>query len=124
MKITEFAEHYKDGYFPVGKGWRHIVENLVKEIIKIAPNTKITQIKEKFGTLRFYCWGDGNDEIFKLIQKAVQESGETCEGCGTKKNVTTKGSWILTLCDKCRKVYNKEHGIGNIQKAKRNRKQD
>ena len=104
MKITEFKKRYKD-YFPVGEGWRLIVENLVNEIIKIAPDTEISQIKEKFGTLRFYCSGDGGDEIGKLIEKAEQESGVTCEHCGTKEGVTTEGSWIKTLCPKCRKTH-------------------
>ena len=101
MKITKFAGHYKS-YFPVGNGWRPIVEKLVKDIMAIAPDTEISQIKEKFGTLRFYCSGDGGDKIYKLIEKAEQESAKTCEQCGTKENVTTKGDWILTLCKTCR----------------------
>lgn len=102
MKITKFHEAYKD-CFPVGEGWRKIVEKLVDEIIKIAPDTEISQIKEKFGTLRFYCSGDGRDDISKLIRDAEWESGKTCERCGTKEKVTTKGGWLLTLCPKCRK---------------------
>jgi len=101
MKITKFHSFYKD-YFPVGEGWRKIVDKLVDDIIKIAPDTEITQIKEKYGTLRFYCSGDGWYNIRKLINKAEDESGKTCERCGAKENVTTKGGWILTLCDKCR----------------------
>ena len=102
MKITEWFKHYKD-YYPVGEGWRKIVDNLVREIIKIDDKTEISQVKEKFGTLRFYCSGDGGDEVSKLIEKAEIESGVTCERCGTKDKVTTKGSWLLTLCPKCRK---------------------
>ncbi len=105
MKINEFHKHYKD-CFPVGEGWRSIVEKLVDDITKIAPETEITQIKEKFGLLRFYIGGVKHelaDSIYALIERADQESGITCERCGTKDNVTTKGSWILTLCDKCRK---------------------
>jgi len=102
MKIKSFKKHYKAS-FPVGEGWRPIIEKLVEDIIKIAPNTEITQIKEKFGTLRFYCSGDGADDVGKLIERAEQESGVTCERCGTKDKVTTKGSWLLTLCPKCRK---------------------
>jgi hypothetical protein len=101
MKITKFHKHYKT-YFPVGEGWRKIVEKLVDDIIKIAPNTEINQIKEKFGTLRFYCSGDGRDDIYDLIKKAEIESGVTCERCGTREGVTTEGDWILTLCKKCR----------------------
>ena len=66
----------------------------------------IFTIKEKFGTLRFYIGGVEHklaDKIYKLIERAEQESVVTCEMCGTKDKVTTKGSWILTLCNSCRK---------------------
>ena len=103
MRVTEAVEHYKKhDYFPVGKGWRPFVEKLIEDIAKIAPDTEITQIKEKFGTLRFYCSGDGSDDIFELISKAEQLSGITCEECGTTENVTTEGGWIKTLCKKCK----------------------
>ena len=101
MKITEFKSYYKK-YFPVGEGWRPLVTKLVEDIIKIDSTIEISQIKEKFGTLRFYI-NYGNDEIFDLIEKAEQESSKICENCGTRENVTTKGSWLLTLCEKCRK---------------------
>jgi len=103
MKIKDFKKHYKTS-FPVGEGWRPLVTKLVEDIMKIAPKTEITQIKEKFGTLRFYCSGDGSNGVARLINKAEVESSKTCERCGTKKNVTTEGfAWILTLCKKCRK---------------------
>ena len=110
MKIKDFKKHYKD-FFPVGEGWRPLVTKLAEDITKINPNVEISQIKEKFGTLRFYCDGDGGDEIGKLIERAEQESAITCETCGTKEGVTTEGSWILTLCKSCRDEYKKERGI-------------
>ena len=101
MKITEFKEVYKD-CFPVGDGWRPLVEKLVDDIIKIDNTVEVSQVKEKYGELRFYISG-GNDGIYNLIGKAEEESSKTCESCGIKENVTTKGGWLLTLCDKCRK---------------------
>lgn len=101
MKIIDFHKHYKD-YFPVCKGWRPLVEKLVDDIIKIDPEIEISQIKEKFGGLRFYI-DYGNDEIYDLISKAEDESYKICEECGTRDKVTTKGGWLLTLCPKCRK---------------------
>ena len=101
MKITDFHKVYKD-HFPVGEGWRPLVEKLVQDIVAIDTTVCISQIKEKFGTLRFYING-GNDAVYDLIDKAEQESGEICEECGTKEGVTTEGGWILTLCKKCRK---------------------
>ena len=93
LKITEFKEYYKK-YFPVGKGWRHLVEKLVDDIIEIDPEVEISQVKEKFGGLRFYIWG-GNDKIYKLIDEAETESYKICETCGTRDNVSTKGGWLL-----------------------------
>ena len=101
MKVKDFKSHYKD-YFPVGPGWRPLVTKLVEDIIKIDPDVEITQIKEKFGGLRFYV-GGATDEVFDLIDRAEAESLKICEGCGTKENVETKGGWLLTLCDKCRR---------------------
>jgi len=104
IKITEFKKHYKD-CFPVGEGWRPLVEKLVDDIIAIDNTVIISQVKEKYGTLRFYIWG-GNDEIYDLINKAENDSYTICENCGSKENVTTKGGWLLTLCDKCRRKRN------------------
>ena len=108
MKITDFKKHYKD-YFPVGEGWRPLVEKLVQDIVAIDTTICISQIKEKYGGLRFYINGS-NDEVFNLIDKAEHESYKICEECGTKEGVTTEGGWILTLCKPCRKEYLKEKG--------------
>jgi hypothetical protein len=55
------------------------------------------QIKEKFGTLRFYTTG-GDSYIHGAIQMADTMSEHICEECG---NVGKRrpGSWIRTLCD-------------------------
>ena len=55
------------------------------------------QIKEKFGTLRFYVKG-GDEFIYGAINLADHLSEHICEECG---NVGSRrsGSWIRTLCD-------------------------
>jgi hypothetical protein len=55
------------------------------------------QIKEKFGTLRFYYDG-GNDYIRGLESMADSMSARICETCG-KPGKRTTGGWIKTLCD-------------------------
>lgn len=40
---------------PVGKGWWSILDNLYDDIYEIDRDCHIVQIKEKFGTLRFYA---------------------------------------------------------------------
>ena len=58
-----------------------------------------SQIKEKFGTLRFYMHGY-TDEIDAATSEAENESEVTCEECG-KAGTLRQGGWMVTLCDAC-----------------------
>jgi hypothetical protein len=94
--------------FSCMNGWLQIIDDLSRKITELDPDVQASQVKEKFGGLRFYIDG-GSDEVYKLIEEAEEESYKTCEKCGTKENVSrTKTGWIITLCDKCRKERNKE----------------
>ena len=75
---------------------------------------EITQIKQKFGGLRIYCY-NAPEDIRQLIDLAVNASWHTCEKCGSIIGVTTnlKG-YRLTLCPDCRK----EIKLRVIQKSK------
>ena len=55
------------------------------------------QVKEKFGSLRFYYEG-GDDYIRGLVSLAESLSHRTCEQCGSP-GVGRGGGWIQTLCD-------------------------
>ena len=70
-----------------------------------------TQVKEKFGTLRFYYSG-GNEFINGIVSHAEFLSGCICEKCGTTQNVgTTTGSWITTICKNCYQIIHPERSI-------------
>ena len=56
-----------------------------------------TQVKEKFGTLRFYYEG-GDDYVDGMVRMAESMSGVTCERCGAPGKTRGRG-WITTLCD-------------------------
>jgi hypothetical protein len=62
-----------------------------------------TQIKEKFGGLRFYYYG-GDRTIDGMVYLAESMSYNICETCGTTKNVGKTSGWIYTCCKPC---YNK-----------------
>lgn len=62
-----------------------------------------TQVKEKFGGLRFYT-NTFDDYIDGLIRMAESMSYRTCEECGNRGK-PNKAGWITTLCDPCRKEY-------------------
>jgi hypothetical protein len=59
---------------PVGKGWCDIIDQLDRDITEIDPDYSITQVKEKFGTLRFYAdfdepelpLGITNEEVWSI----------------------------------------------------------
>jgi ribosomal protein L3 len=64
-------------------------------IIEAMPGT-VTQVKEKFGGLRFYI-GTGTPEIWNRISQAETESEETCQTCGKPGKISTWDRWWL-LC--------------------------
>lgn len=63
---------------------------------------RITDIKEKYGTLRLYCNG-ASDEVYKIIDKYENLSYETCIECGRKADVITDG-YVLPYCLHCYRV--------------------
>jgi len=67
------------------------------------PDCRITQIKEKFGTLRFYYVG-GDDYIHGAVDLAEQLSVDICEDCGAPGKECA-GEYIRTLCDSCEGKY-------------------
>jgi hypothetical protein len=91
--------------FEVGDGWYSILYEL---ILKIKFNdqsngnwvTKVTQLKEKFGGLRFYVTGTSKNN-WELIREAENKSHTICEVSGSTENVGIwKYGWVLTLSRK------------------------
>ena len=62
---------------------------------------RVLQVKEKFGTLRFYA-GQVDDRAQAYIDFAEHMSGKVCEVCGAPGKLGGKG-WIRTLCETHRK---------------------
>ena len=95
--------------FECGDGWFNILDQLMGNIQhhidwknkkeEIIPQVTLDQIKEKFGTLRFYYTG-GDDVIGGMVRMAESMSGVTCEDCG---NVGERrgGGWVHTYCTPC-----------------------
>lgn len=82
---------------------------------KIIPQVEAVQVKEKYGTLRFYV-NQSNDTISNWISFAETMSSVTCEECGGPGRSTGK-SWIKTLCTPCEKIQD-ERRSQFIQDAK------
>lgn len=87
-------------------GWRkafgeRLCEELKAELVKAGAldDYRIVQIKEKFGTLRWY--DSGNTEAgYKIISKYESLSARTCICCGKPATRIATG-WISPYCDDC-----------------------
>ena len=102
--LNDFPEFFKDIHplnFSVPDGWTDIVYELCAKIKKIAPDTKVGQIKEKFGGLRFYLNTSSSNKVRVLIDDAENKSFKTCEICGEPGKIDSVKGWLLTLCPKC-----------------------
>jgi len=71
------------------------------------PDYKILQIKEKFGTLRYYYQSDVKtvavkEAMDRYVRQAELESAKTCELCGEEGYISNrKMGWMKTRCDDC-----------------------
>lgn len=127
--VESYPILYKDRYadmsqtcmcwgFEHGDGWFNIVDKLSKKIedinnLNLGFIIVADQVKEKFGTLRFYYHFESTKEltneelhrngiITKLIDDAITvaevETEYTCEVCGHRGQLRDDG-WIKCLCD-------------------------
>jgi hypothetical protein len=80
-----------------------IQEMLTSELDPVKPllqQVVVRQVKEKFGTLRFYYSG-GDDTIDGMVQMAESMSSVTCECCGNPGE-SAQNDWITTICKSCK----------------------
>jgi hypothetical protein len=93
--------------FECGDGWFNILDSMCRLIQhhidwknrsgNIVDQVVATQVKEKFGTLRFYY--DGGDEYIRGVTALAESmSGAICETCGNPGKLHGS-SWYYTACD-------------------------
>lgn len=80
-----------------------------REVRPIVPQVVVDQVKEKFGTLRFYYTG-GDDVIDGMVRMAEAMTGVTCEQCGAPA-VTRSGGWVRTLCETHEAEYQNRNNV-------------
>lgn len=112
-----FEEHHaKFNAEYVRKTRETFLENEPKTIPDPIPQVVAVQVKEKFGTLRFYYNG-GDEYTHGISVMAEYMSATTCEECGSRGR-RRPGGWIQTLCDTHARAAGKydeeddEHPIG------------
>lgn len=95
-------------YFECGDGWFDLLYKTCTEIenecIKLGVKSDkwitASQVKEKYGTLRFYV-NNYIDSIFSIIEAAEVKSSTTCEECGMPGSTKDNSGWIHTRCSVC-----------------------
>jgi len=78
-----------------------------KDVPKSVPQVIVDQVKEKFGTLRFYYHG-GDEFINGLVQMAEAMTSCTCERCGNPGTTESLGGWVTTICKPCEEIVQAE----------------
>ena len=73
------------------------IEPQCRQVPSACPQVIATQVKEKYGTLRFYYWG-GDEYCSGVESMAESMSAVTCEVCGSR-GMLRHGGWIRALCD-------------------------
>ena len=106
--------------FGVGDGWYKLLKSLIikikKEDTKNNYITQVTQIKEKWGGLRFYVNGTFNKN-WDYIHFAENKSITICESCGSQSNVGILNTgWITIRCIGCAKTdFEEKKSIGRMR---------
>lgn len=84
----------------VGPGWWPLVRLLCEYCLHAGPDFFPTQVKEKYGGLRFYV-SQEKEELREVIDFAEQLSYYICELCGSSGRLREYRTWLSTLCDSC-----------------------
>jgi hypothetical protein len=92
-------------------GWRQnfglkITEEINEALLKIDEEMPykymITDIKEKYGSLRWYDNG-ATEEVFDIIEKYTNISEKVCTICGKRGKIDNNVFWLEPLCQNHRK---------------------
>jgi len=100
---TGLIRFYTYGDAPNEHTYKRVSDDLADPKFRDVPEkirqVTLDQVKEKFGTLRFYYTG-GDAYIDGLVTMAESMSAVTCEGCGNIGK-RSDGGWIRTICASC-----------------------
>jgi hypothetical protein len=121
--LLEILRRIPDGWgrwISCSSGWYPLLIELDEKLAEIAPEYEVHQVKEKFGTLRYYI---GMPELaehqerelelererrrglfnqmYEIINAYEHKSATICESCGSTAELRSRGYWYQTLCSTC-----------------------
>ena len=99
------------------KGWYKLLAETNRKMKMMWPQYEIHQVKEKYGTLRFYWgipsedenWQAMNEDVrnityeimYDIAAQAEHRSEYICETCGGLGKTRVRNYWYKTLCKSC-----------------------
>lgn len=101
--------------FECGDGWYELLRELSEKLYPLVLEAnkqpegeydfypKASQVKEKFGELRYYM-DCATDEMYDLINEYEDKSGKVCEVCGNPGDIDFTEKWYSARCPEHRKV--------------------
>ena len=106
-EVFSAFKHVRNAHFGTDEGWDMLIYKLCCRIEShLAWNNpegyiKVTDVKEKFGGLRFYYddYSKSVDYISGMVDFAEKMSEVTCEKCGRPGIFRGELPWFKTLCD-------------------------
>jgi len=84
----------------ISEGWYPLVINLIKELYENGWDKRVTCIKEKYASLRFYTDHRYGDTIYNIIEHYEKKSEHVCETCGERGEIRYQSSWHYVACRK------------------------
>ncbi|MBU1334477.1 MAG: hypothetical protein KJ944_11745 [Alphaproteobacteria bacterium] len=86
--------------FECGPGWADLFDAVFSWLHEIAADHdwSPSQIKEKYGTLRLYWYGDLPPLGAEIIEAAEHISSHLCEVCGAPGRLQSQHGWWTTRC--------------------------
>lgn len=107
-KLAPLEKRFENGYVQLytPDGWDDLILELDTVIASYDPDYTLAQVKEKFGTLRFYYDLSDMDnpnagEIARIVRQYELLSSLTCQFCGADGTIHEIEYWWSTLCEGC-----------------------
>ena len=102
--IQEYIDHHSHSIdnpeYIEGFVWNKDDVTTHRYIQKHPDQVTCTQMKEKFGGLRFYENG-ADKKVDGMIHYAEYLADNTCQDCGSREDLGKTSGWITTLCRTC-----------------------
>jgi hypothetical protein len=84
----------------ISEGWYKMTIELIKELNNNGWDKKVTCIKEKYASLKFYTNHPYESTIHNIIEKYEKKSEHVCETCSNRGEIRYNSGWEYVACRK------------------------